>query len=74
MVLNLFTTAFLINISLKIYQLALIQTSTSLNYENKLLGARYSGHADLIKNGYVIGGANTSPTGGIKSIRIWILN
>jgi hypothetical protein len=36
--------------------------------------AGYTGHADLIKNGYVIGGANTSPDGGVKSIRIWILN
>ncbi|MDI6048266.1 hypothetical protein QLS31_00325 [Flavobacterium sp. XS2P24] len=36
--------------------------------------AGYTGHADLIKNGYVIGGANTSPKGGVKSIRIWILN
>lgn len=34
----------------------------------------YTGHADLIKNGYVIGGSNTSPNGGVKSIRIWILN
>lgn len=36
--------------------------------------AGYTGHADLIENGYVIGGANTSPKGGVKSIRIWILN
>jgi hypothetical protein len=36
--------------------------------------AGYTGHADLIINGYVIGGANTTPAGGVKSIRIWILN
>jgi hypothetical protein len=45
-----------------------------VNNDGTLSGAGYSGHADLIKNGYVIGGANTSPKGGIKSIRIWILN
>jgi len=41
---------------------------------NSSTTAGYTGHADLIKNGYVIGGANTSPKGGVKSIRIWILN
>ena len=37
-------------------------------------GAGYSGHVDLIKNGYVIGGANTTPKGGVKFIKIWTLN
>lgn len=41
---------------------------------NSSTTAGYTGHADLIKNGYVIGGANTAPKGGIKSIRIWVLN
>jgi hypothetical protein len=36
--------------------------------------AGYTGHADLIINGYVIGGANTTPRGGVKLIRIWVLN
>lgn len=45
-----------------------------VNNDGTTSGAGYSGHTDLIKNGYVIGGANTSPKGGVKSIRIWILN
>jgi hypothetical protein len=45
-----------------------------VNNDGTTSGAGYTGHADLIKNGYVIGEANTSPMGGIKSIRIWILN
>ncbi|OYQ38142.1 hypothetical protein CHU92_06465 [Flavobacterium cyanobacteriorum] len=37
-------------------------------------GANYSGHVDLIINGQCIGGEYTTPRGGVKSIRIWILN
>jgi hypothetical protein len=37
-------------------------------------GAGYSGHVDLILNGRCIGGSYTTPTGGVKSIRIWVLN
>lgn len=37
-------------------------------------GAGYSGHVDLILNGECIGGALTNPNGGVKSIRIWVLN
>ena len=34
----------------------------------------YSGHVDTIINGKCIGGAYTTPNGGVKSIRIWVLN
>ena len=34
----------------------------------------YSGHVDTIINGKCIGGAHTTPNGGVKSIRIWVLN
>lgn len=34
----------------------------------------YSGHVDTIIEGKCIGGAYTTPKGGVKSIRIWILN
>jgi hypothetical protein len=37
-------------------------------------GAGYSGHVDLILNGNCISGAYTTPTGGVKSIRVWVLN
>jgi hypothetical protein len=36
--------------------------------------AGYSGHCEAIINGSTISGAYTSPTGGVKSIRIWLLN
>ena len=36
--------------------------------------AGYSGHVDTILNGICIGHAYTKPKGGVKSIRIWILN
>lgn len=36
--------------------------------------AGYSGHVDLILNGECIGGEYLSPSGGVKSIRIWTLN
>lgn len=36
--------------------------------------AGYNGHVDLMIDGSPIGGSFTSPTGGIKSIRIWVLN
>ncbi len=36
--------------------------------------AGYSGHCDLIINGKTISVAYTSPSGGVKSIRIWQLN
>ena len=34
----------------------------------------YSGHVDTIINGKCIGGAYTTPNGGVKSIRVWVLN
>ncbi len=34
----------------------------------------YSGHVDLILNGKPVGDAYTRPTGGVKSIRVWVLN
>lgn len=37
-------------------------------------GAGYSGHVDLILNGICVGAAYTTPQGGVKSIRIWVLN
>ncbi|WP_314057954.1 hypothetical protein [Empedobacter brevis] len=37
-------------------------------------GAGYSGHVNLILNGKCIGGEYLKPKGGVKSIRIWILN
>jgi hypothetical protein len=37
-------------------------------------GAGYSGHVDLMLNGKSLGGAYTTPTGGVKSIRVWVLN
>ena len=37
-------------------------------------GAGYSGHVDNIVNGICISGAYTKPKGGVKSIRIWVLN
>lgn len=37
-------------------------------------GAGYSGHVDAIINGDCISSANTTPRGGVKSIRIWELN
>lgn len=43
-----------------------------LNNNSSLAG--YSGHVDLILNGKCIGNAYTTPAGGIKSIRIWVLN
>lgn len=36
--------------------------------------AGYSGHVDVIINGNCIGGAYTTPNGGVKSIGIWELN
>lgn len=36
--------------------------------------AGYSGHVDTIINGECIGGAYTNPDGGVKSIKIWVLN
>lgn len=36
--------------------------------------AGYSGHVDVIINGICIGGAYTLPQGGVKSIRIWVLD
>jgi len=36
--------------------------------------AGYSGHVDTIINGICIGGAYTTPKGGVKSIRVWVLN
>ena len=50
------------------------------NDPSKDNGAGYTGHTDMIKNGYVSGGANvTYPNGsiikgGIKHIYIWELN
>ncbi|TAG29355.1 MAG: hypothetical protein EAZ13_08615, partial [Sphingobacteriia bacterium] len=37
-------------------------------------GARYSGHVDAIIDGKCISGAYANPKGGVKSIRIWVLN
>ncbi|WP_299177608.1 type VI secretion system amidase effector protein Tae4 [uncultured Chryseobacterium sp.] len=37
-------------------------------------GAGYSGHVDAIVDGICISGAYTQPKGGVKSIRVWILN
>jgi len=37
-------------------------------------GAGYSGHVDLILNGNCLSGAYTTPTGGVKSIKVWVLN
>lgn len=37
-------------------------------------GAGYSGHVDAIVNGICISGAYTQPKGGVKSIRVWVLN
>jgi hypothetical protein len=37
-------------------------------------GTGYSGHVDFIQNGNCVGGAYTTPPGGVKSIRIWVLN
>jgi hypothetical protein len=34
----------------------------------------YSGHCDTIINGKCISNAYTTPSGGVKSIRIWPLN
>lgn len=45
-----------------------------VNNDGTVNGAGYSGHVDLILNGSCIGGAYTTPTGGVKSIRIWVLN
>ena len=36
--------------------------------------AGYSGYVDSIVNGICIGNAYTLPKGGVKSIRIWVLN
>lgn len=36
--------------------------------------AGYSGHVDAIINGKCISNAYTTPNGGVKSIRIWVLN
>lgn len=36
--------------------------------------AGYSGHVDAIINGDCISNAYTTPSGGVKSIRIWALN
>lgn len=36
--------------------------------------AGYSGHVDAIINGNCISNAYTTPSGGVKSIRIWELN
>lgn len=50
------------------------------NDPTKIDGAGYTGHTDMIKNGYISGGANvTYPNGdiikgGIKHIYIWELN
>jgi hypothetical protein len=44
------------------------------NNPSATTGAGYSGHVDLILDGTCIGGAYTTPTGGVKSIRIWVLN
>jgi hypothetical protein len=44
------------------------------NNSNATTGAGYSGHVDLILNSNCIGGAYTTPAGGVKSIRIWVLN
>jgi hypothetical protein len=43
------------------------------NNPSESTGAGYSGHVDLILNGNCIGGAYTTPTGGVNSIRVWIL-
>lgn len=45
-----------------------------VNNDGTASGAGYSGHVDLILNGSYIGGAYTTPSGGVKSIRIWVLN
>lgn len=37
-------------------------------------GAGYSGHVDAIVDGICISGAYTKPKGGVKSIRVWVLN
>lgn len=37
-------------------------------------GAGYSGHVDAIINGRCVSNAYTAPQGGVKSIRIWVLN
>jgi hypothetical protein len=44
-----------------------------LNNDGSINGAGYSGHVDFILNGQCISGAFTRPTGGVKSIRIWVL-
>ncbi|MFA5556037.1 MAG: hypothetical protein WCY06_05835 [Flavobacteriaceae bacterium] len=36
--------------------------------------ATYSGHVDAIINGICISSVYTSPQGGVKSIRIWVLD
>lgn len=36
--------------------------------------AGYNGHADFMIDGMPIGSTLTNPTGGVKSIRIWVLN
>jgi hypothetical protein len=36
--------------------------------------AGYSGHVDLILNGNCVGGEYLKPVGGVKSIKIWVLN
>jgi hypothetical protein len=44
------------------------------NNPSPTTGAGYSGHVDLILNGNCIGNEYLGPKGGVKSIRIWILN
>lgn len=42
---------------------------------NESIGkAKYNGHADFLIDGIPIGSTLTNPTGGVKSIRIWVLN
>lgn len=59
-----------------------VQVSNLLNGKNGIYviinnnynQAGYSGHVDVIIDGICIGGALTTPNGGVKSISIWELN
>jgi len=44
------------------------------NNSSPTSGAGYSGHVDLILNGNCLGNEYLGPRGGVKSIRIWVLN
>ena len=50
-----------------------IYVTVNIDARSEPIGSGFSGHVDAIINGRCVLNAHTTPPGGLKSIRIWVL-